>query len=350
MADASDLIPLPSQPSGVPWPMPEWPRAELDSRVDRPRLEGLIEKALADPPELGHTRALLFIQDGAIVSEHYGAGHGEKSTHRSWSMAKSWLQATVGVLVREGKLEVDARAPVPEWSDPDDPRHTITLDHLLKMRSGLHFIEDYVEDGGTASVTDMLFGTGQDDVAGYAARCPLAHEPGSVFYYSSGTSNIVARLAQDAVGLKGDDFRDFLRRRLHEPIGAASPRPKFDTAGTWIGSSFMHATARDFARLGLLYLRDGVWDGSRLLPEGWSDYARRESGRDEEGHVYGSHFWVVPDGLGTFQCQGYDGQRTTMVPALDLIVVRLGQTPLENAPHLNEFMEQVIDCFRASVP
>lgn len=347
MGDSSALIPLPKQPDGVAWPMPDWPRAEVDARVDRDALDRVLRDGLA-APELGTSRALLVIQNGAIVAEHYGEDLDASSTHRSWSMAKSWLHAMVGILVRDGKLEVDAPAPVPEWSDPADPRHAITLGQLLEMRSGLHFIEDYVEQGGAASVTDMLFGTGKDDVAAYAAACPLGDQPGAVFYYSSGTSNIVARLAHDAAQARGDDWREFMRRELLGPIGATSPRPKFDAAGTWIGSSFMPATARDFARLGLLYLRDGVWDGQRILPEGWADYARKESGRDDEGHVYGAHFWVVPDGLGTFQCQGYDGQRTIMVPALDLIIVRLGQTALENRARLNDFMTKLVECFRAS--
>lgn len=349
MADAPEsLVPLPIQPAGVDWPDPDWPQGRLDARVDAVALERLADRAFTDREALGTTRALLVVQRGAIVLERYGDGLCAQSTHRSWSMAKSWVHAMVGVLVRQGKLDPMARADVPEWSDPADARHAITLDDLLKMRSGLHFIEDYVEQGGAASVTDMLFGTGQNDVAGYAARCPLAHEPGRVFYYSSGTSNIVARLAQQTVGALGEDWLAFMRRELLEPIGASSPMPKFDAAGTWIGSSFLHATARDFARLGLLYLRDGVWNGRRLLPAGWADHARAESGRDGEGNAYGAHFWVVPGPLGIFQCQGYDGQRVTMVPALDLVVVRLGQTPLDDMPALRTFMEQVIACFRAS--
>lgn len=347
MPDSSARIPLPNQPEGVAWPMPDWPRGEVDARVDREALDRLLRDGF-EAPALGTTRALLVVHNGAIVAERYGEGLDASSTHRSWSMAKSWLHAMVGILVRDGKLEVDAPAPVPEWSDPADPRHAITLGHLLEMRSGLHFIEDYVEQGGAASVTDMLFGSGKDDVAAYAAACPLAHPPGAVYDYSSGTSNIIARLAQDAAQAHGDDWRAFMKKRLLQPIGAASPRPEFDAAGTWVGSSFLPATAQDFARLGLLYLRDGIWNGERILPEGWADYARTESGRDEEGNVYGAHFWVVPDGLGTFQCQGYDGQRTTMVPALDLVIVRLGQTELDNMPHLKDFMKGLIDCFRAS--
>ncbi len=339
---------LPTQPEGVAWPAGEWPRADVGANGDVAELNRLIDRAFAGPPELGQTRAVLVIHEGRIVAERYAAGLDATTTHRSWSMAKSWLHAMVGILVRQGRLDIHAPAEVPEWADANDPRGAITLDQLLRMRSGLHFVEEYVEGGGEASVTDMIYGAGKDDVAGYAARCRLAHEPGAVFYYSSGTSNIVARIAQQAADAHGPRWTEFMRRELFEPLGAASPTPKFDGAGTWIGSSYLFATAQDFARLGLLYLRGGMWNGRRILPQGWADYARTESGRDAEGKRYGAHFWLVPGDPDAFQCQGFEGQRTTIVPALDLIVVRLGRTKPEGTPYLNTFMSDVIACFRAS--
>lgn len=344
---STPLVPLPAQPPGVPWPGRTWPRADLDARVDRRELEQLVDGSFHRPADLGTTRAVLVIQGGAIVLERYAEGLCARTSHRSWSMAKSWLHAVVGILVGQGRLDVDAPADVPEWSDPADPRRAITLGQLLQMRSGLDFVEDYLESPkGRRTVIEMLFGEGRDDVAGYAAGSPLAHESGSTFQYSSGTSNIVARLASRAAGRSGEAWHAWLRRELFEPIGAASAEPRFDAAGTWIASSFLHATAEDFARLGLLYLRDGVWGGRQILPGGWVDQAREERSRDDEGRGYGAHFWVETGSLGIFQCQGYDGQRTTMVPALDLIVVRLGQTTADLAPNLNLFMECLIDCFR----
>ena len=176
---------------------------------------------------------------------------------------------------KAGKLDIHAPADVPEWREtPGDPRAAITLDLLLRMSSGLAFREDYVE-AQVSDVIEMLFGKGKADVGHFAASFPLEHEPGRFWSYSSGTTNIISRIAARAAGVSGADFEAFMRRRLLDPIGMTSAQPKFDEAGTFIGSSFCYATPRDFARFGLLYLRDGVWDGQRLLPEGWVDYARR---------------------------------------------------------------------------
>ena len=178
-----------------------------------------------------------------------------------------------GFLVGDGRLAIDDPAPVPEWRAPDDPRQPITVQQLLEMRSGLQFAEDYV-DAGVSDVIEMLFGRGQHDVATFAAGFPLDHPPGAVWSYSSGTTNIVSRVVGDAVGGGEAGMRRFLQDRLFDPLGMASADPRFDEAGTFIGSSFLYATAHDFARFGYLYLRDGVWEGERLLPEGWVDHAR----------------------------------------------------------------------------
>jgi CubicO group peptidase (beta-lactamase class C family) len=142
-------------------------------------------------------------------------------------------------------------------------------------------------------------------------------------------------------------MRAFLADRLFGPLGMASAEPRFDAAGTWVGSSYLYATARDFARFGLLYLRDGVWDDRRLLPEGWVDSARTIRSVDpEDGWLYGHHWWVRGDDVGTFWANGYEGQMIACVPALDLVVVRLGRTPTELKPHREQFFFDVLDCFR----
>ena len=243
-------------------------------------------------------------------------------------MAKSMLQAAVGLLVGDGKLDIDAPAAVPEWSDGADPRHAITLRQLLAMRDGLDFAEDYVDDK-VSDVMQMLFGDGQADMAHFAADRPLAAPPGTRFNYSSGTSNIVSGVVARTVG-PGERYARFLHSRLFGPLGMTSADPEFDEAGTWVASSFLRTNARDYARFGLLYLRDGMWDGVRLLPAGWVDYARTWVSEDpEDASPYGAHWWgVAGDTLGTFRCSGYEGQSITLCPTLDLMVVRLGKTPL----------------------
>jgi CubicO group peptidase (beta-lactamase class C family) len=262
----------------------------------------------------------------------------------SWSMAKSILHAAVGVLVGDGALDVDAPAGIAEWSG--DERAAITLDHLLCMRDGLSFNEDYV-DGETSDVIEMLFASGRDDVAGYATARPLGHEPGTRFNYSSGTSNIVSSIVAGVVG-RGDSYEQFLRTRLLERIGVSNFRLGVDATGLWVGSTFLYTPAREFAKFGLLYLRDGVWDGERILPERWVDHGRRFRSVDEaDGRKYGAHWWVTDDDLGTWWASGYDGQSILLCPALDLIVVRLGSSPdPEGGPSLFDWRRRVVEAFR----
>ena len=209
---------------------------------------GLADEVFDDPERFGTTYAALIVQHGEIVAERYGneLPHLDGSPGTpvdadtgllSWSIAKSVTHAAIGLLVADGDLELDKPLRVPEWSDIDDPRRAITLEDFLTMRDGLDFVEEYV-DGKGSNVIDMLFGAGQDDVAHYAAERPLKHEPGTVYNYSSGTSNIVAR----TIGYYTGDVERFLRERVFEPIGMHSAQPKFDDAGTFIGSSYVYAT------------------------------------------------------------------------------------------------------------
>jgi CubicO group peptidase (beta-lactamase class C family) len=195
-------------------------------------------------------------------------------------------------------------------------------------------------------VIEMLFGSGKDDVADFAAHFPLEHRPGTFFCYSSGTSNLVAALAGRAIGGGGAAYQEFLRRELFARLGMASATARTDTAGTWIGSSFVFATARDFARFGLLYLRDGVWGGERVLPEGWVAHARRVTpGSAHEGQEYGAHWWLQPGGEGTFSANGYGGQYVFVAPARDVVAVRLGESTAEQGPAVRAWLRALVACF-----
>lgn len=339
------LPPLPAQPADTPWPTQAWPEGRL-SCPDPGVFERLVAEAFAAKvtPTLGETHALLVVQGGRITFERYGDGFDAASTHHSWSKAKSITQALAGMLVKDGKLDIFARADVPEWAA--DARREITLDQLLRMSSGLRFSEDYAPSGGTSDVIAMLFQQGREDVAAYAASLPLDHDPGTYWSYASGTTNIVSRIASRALGAHGPDFERFMRTRLFEPLGITSALPKFDKAGTFIGSSFCFMTARDFARFGLLYMRDGLWEGTRLLPAGWVDYARtptfQQAGVD--ANRYGAHWWLDIGGRGSFSANGYDGQFTVIVPARDLIIVRHGATPLALKDNLKAWIGKIAAC------
>ncbi len=180
-------------------------------------------------------------------------------------------------------------------------------------------------------------------MAAYAAARPLAHAPGTFWSYSSGTSNIVASVIGHAVGGGRDGMLAFMRDVLFEPIGMRSAKPRFDTAGTFIGSSYCFATARDFARFGLLYLRDGVWDGRRLLPEGWVDHARTPT--PASSGWYGAHWWLALDGSGRFSANGYEGQYIIADPRRDLILVRLGVSSIQQRGNVLRRLRDVAETF-----
>jgi CubicO group peptidase (beta-lactamase class C family) len=353
----SALVPLPQQPDGVPWPTEDWPRGGLPAGVD---LEPLLDEAFDDASALAVTYAVVVVHRGRVVTERYHGAleHFDRSPTPvaadtpllSWSMAKSVLHAAVGILVGQGRLELDAPAPVPEWSDAEDPRHAITLRDLLSMQDGLDFTEDYTDDRVSDTI-QMLFGDGQADMAHFAADRPRAAPPWTRFNYSSGTSNIVSGIVARAVG-PGEPYARFMHSRLFGPIGMTSADPEFDEAGTWVGSSYLRATARDWARFGLLYLRGGTWDGTRILPEGWVDYGRTMVAADPDGTPYGAHWWgQIGDTLdslnplGVFRASGYEGQTITISPALDLVLVRLGKTPLERGESLPPWRAAVVQAF-----
>jgi CubicO group peptidase (beta-lactamase class C family) len=341
------LIGLPPQPAGVAWPTKAWPEGEL-APATAARVREIADYAFAPEalPDLGQTHAVIIIQNGRLVLERYAEGFGPDQTYPSWSKAKSITQALVGIAVGDGRLDIMAPADVPEWSGVGDPRRPITLDLLLRMSSGLAFVEDYEPDH-PSDVIAMLFGEGKEDVAHYAAAQPLEHAPGGFWSYSSGTTNIVSRCVARALDAFGPDFEAFMRARLFEPLGMTSAAPRFDAAGSFIGSSYCFCTARDFARFGLLYLRDGVWDGRRLLPEGWVDYARTPTWQQPtEDGPYGAHWWLGLGGPGSFSANGYDGQYTVVVPDLDMVVVRHGATPLARREAPRAWLGDLIGRFR----
>jgi CubicO group peptidase (beta-lactamase class C family) len=357
----SELVSLPTQPEGVPWPTEEWPAGDLPPGVE---LKPVIDQAFDPAGPIAPTFAVLVVHRGRIVAERYEGQleHFDReptpvmaeTALLSWSMAKSVLHAVIGLLVGKGRLDLDAPAAVPEWSDPGDARHAITLRQLLAMRDGLDYNEEYIDEKAS-DVIEMLYGSGQDDVAHFAASRPLGAAPGTRFNYSSGTSNIVSGIVARTVG-PGEAYARFLHDRLFSPLGMRSADPEFDESGTWVASSSLHATARDYARFGLLYLRDGVWNGVRVLPEGWVDYGRTMVSVDpDDGVPYGAHWWGIPgdtlddlNPLGTFRASGYEGQIITICPALDLIVVRLGKTPYERREVLTPWRTAMVCAFEAT--
>jgi CubicO group peptidase (beta-lactamase class C family) len=318
--------------------------------ANQDELDAIVDAMFTDE-KLAVTNAVVVVQGGQVVSERYGGEqfHFDRpaepitrdSQLLSWSMAKSILHMIIGTLVDEDRLNPEQLAPVPEWSDEADPRHQIQVRDLLAMRDGLAFVEEY-EIGQTSHVLDMLYGEGEDDMAAFTAALPLAHEPGTFYNYSSGTTNILSRIAADLVGY-GDDYRSYLERRLFEPIGMTSAVATFDTSGVFVASSFVHARALDFAKFGLLYLRGGEWEDQQLISREWAATAQVPlSVEASSGHFYSWQWWVSGDQYGTYWANGYEGQMISVVPALDAVIARFGHTPEENYEPRMAWRERVL--------
>jgi hypothetical protein len=251
-------------------------------------------------------------------------------------MVKSVTGALIGILVKQGKLNPEQQAPVSLWQKAKDGRENIRIEDLLQQTSGLKFREDYAS---YSNATNMLFNRG--DMAGYTESLSLKHKPGTAFYYSSGNSNILQGIIRSTAGEK--DYHVFPYKELFQKVGMNHTLLEPDASGTFVGSSYIWASAKDYARFGMLYLNDGVWNGERILPEGW---VKRSTTPPASNRLknYGYQFWLngldekdlskkefpqMPNDF--FYADGYGGQRIYIVPSKQLVVVRLG---------LNKFDEQ----------
>jgi CubicO group peptidase (beta-lactamase class C family) len=302
------------------------------STAAAPPLDATIARAFAEPDgeRLRHTKAVVIVHRGRIIAESYAPGITRDTPLPGWSMAKSVTNALIGILVGRGKLTLEAPVPIAEWRARDDPRRSITIDHLLHMSSGLEFNEGM--SSVRADVVRMLFQSG--DVASFAVGKPLVAPPGTQWQYSSGTTNILSRVIR-TVFPSESEYLTFPRRALFDRIGMSSAVMETDAAGTFVGSSYVYATARDWARFGMLYAQDGVWNGQQVLPPGWVHYSSSPAPADPKKH-YGAHFWLqIPEEYGgsdprlpvsAFHAAGHEGQFVTVVPSRDLVIVRLGRT------------------------
>ena len=295
-------------------------------------------------PGYGETRAIVVLRDGAPVIERYAPGYGPTNRFISWSMAKSVTSTLVGQLVAEGKLKLDAPAPVAEWHHtPGDPRAKITLAQMLHMESGLKHSETGppVEDADT---NRALFADRSADAAAAGALAPLQYTPGSHYEYSTLTSVMLARIVQQTVapGAATPDarrkaMRDHMNASLFGPAGLSSMVCEFDAAGTMLGGSFCHATARDWAKFGKMYLDNGKVDGKQVVPASWVAWVHTPA---PSNPGYGGQFWLnratsVGKHPALFPTQGpadlysaigHLGQYVMVVPSKHLVVVRLGKT------------------------
>jgi CubicO group peptidase (beta-lactamase class C family) len=333
----SNVVPY-SGSDGFPKP------ADTQSTERQRQLAAVFDWAFAepDPSRLRRTRAVVVLQDGRLLAERYAEGFTRDTPLIGWSMAKSVVNALVGVLVGKGAMSLDSPLPIDAWP-AGDPRRAITLDQLLHMSSGLDFAEDSVNPRG--GILYLLLRA--PDVPAYAAMSSLAAPPGTRWRYSSATTNVITGAMRRVLG---DAYLDFPRRALFERIGMRGAVLEVDQRGNFIGSSFMWATARDWARFGQLYLDDGMGNGERILPEGWVTYSRTPAPAAPDRR-YGAHFWLKIAGnyggdvnmpADAFHAIGHEGQFVTIIPSRRVVIVRLGLTRTSGAWAHDEFVARVL--------
>jgi CubicO group peptidase (beta-lactamase class C family) len=331
----------------IAWPVGNIIKDTIDTAIYVNLLKDAVDFAFAENDSSGpiNTRAVVVVYKGEIIAEGYAPGFDANSRHMGWSMTKSITNAVTGILTKDGRMKVFNPAPVREWQNDD--RKNITLHNLLQASSGLKWEEVY---SGPSAATKMIFK--KKDMGTYAAECPKESEPNTIFEYSSGTTNLISRLIREAIG--DDDYYKFYYRELFEKIGMRSMVIEPDAGGTYVGSSYSWATARDWARFGLLYLNDGVFNGQRILPEGWVAYSTTHATAAQRGE-YGAQWWLNAGTLDdpenrlypdvpqdAFQAEGFEGQFVFVVPSKDLVVVRLGLSQT-NELDMNKFVAKVIE-------
>lgn len=299
----------PDQPDGVPYPTADWPLGELPEGVDRAAVDAAVDTAFGADDAEGRVQSVVIVLGGEIVYERSHPLDGPDDVYSSFSVAKSFTSALIGLLVADGRLVLDDPAPVPEWQGGDDPRAAITLRQLLQMSSGLEWTEEY----GPGSVAAAMFQA--DDAAALVAAQPLESEPGTTYEYSTGTTALLAGIAADQLGGCAEQV-DYLNERLLDPIGITTERLDTDGNGCWFGGFGANMTTRDFARFGLLFLRGGSWEGEQILPTSWVDESRVPAATNP---TYGLQWWLADDGT-SFSAEGLFGQRIVVVPDQDLVI------------------------------
>ncbi len=322
----------------IPWPMGNILPDTVDQDIHL-KLNRVANDLIAKDAYGGKAYAFMVLYRGVPVVESYKPQFSSNTRFLSWSMAKSVINALVGILVKRG--EIDIYKPV----DPDnwkkDKRADITLNDLMRMQSGLKWNEDY---GNRSDVTVMLHC--KKDMARFACDKPFEYPAGEHWYYSSGTTNIVSYLLRSHFD-NDSVYYSFAPTQLFYPLGITDAVFETDPSGTIVGSSYLYMTARDYARFALLYQQNGVFNGNRILPEGWVGYSR--SVTESSGGEYGAFFWLngkgevpsAPDN--TYMCIGHDGQRIFIMPDQELIVIVLGYSP-KGSMDFDRLMSDVMTC------
>jgi len=325
------------------WPNGDLIKDTVFSEIDTVKMKSAIDAAFDKPPTYEkRTAAVVVLYKGELVAEKYDKVMGITPDTRiwGWSMTKSIINAMAGVLTKQGKLDVNAVAPVPQWQK--DRRRDITINNLMHMSSGQKWDENYSD---VSSATNMLYRSA--DAYKVAIDVPYQKKPETDWNYSSGTTNILSGIMRTLIG-NDQSYHEFPYSEIFNKIGISSMIIETDAAGNFVGSSYGYASARDWARFGLLYYNDGVWKGDTILPKGWVSYTTTPAAASKG--EYGAQFWLnkskklpdAPEDL--FSCNGHRGQRVFIIPSRNLVVVRLGFS--EEGFNHNEFLKGILAAIR----
>ncbi len=338
--------------SSLAWPMGDaFPSTAVPTGINHARVREAIDLAFADPAAL--TAAVVVLHKGQLVGERYMRGIGIDTQLESWSMGKSLAATLLAVLIRDGVYSLEQPAPIPEWSSAGDPRSAIRIMDLLRMSSGLRFSSSDDPDciSGLVFPDHELVYTGDINVFNFAASVPAEFAPNTVGRYRNCDPLLIGSLIKSAVMAGGEEYLSFPQRALFDRIGIRRQVIETDAWGNMILTGFDYGTARNWARLGLLYAQDGVWQGERILPEGWTKFVSTPAPA-WPAPIYGGQFWLngtrnfpIPDTA--YYMAGAGGQYTFIIPSHDLVVVRMGHTagtPKHGAPlaqMLTKLMQEV---------
>lgn len=317
--------------------------------VDYSKIKNALDFAFDEPfkDKKRGTRAVIIIRHDSVIAEQYAPGFTENTRFLGWSMTKSIVSSALGILAKDGLIQVTQNHLFPEWTDE---RKDITIDQLLRMSSGLYFEEEYTS---SSLATQMLFNS--FSVKRIPKQQKLKTKPYEEWYYSSGTTNLLTNILYHKTEPR---TLDFVYNRLIYKIGMGSMVLEPDAAGMWVGSSFSYATARDWAKFGLLYLHDGVWNGERILADGWVNYTATPTPKSDS-LMYGAHFWLngapdkskpavrwpeLPNDI--FYASGYQGQHVVIIPSYNMVIVRLGQYSDGTAWSLREFLNLTLSSIK----
>ena len=361
--DADDVRFIPAE-VGRDWPLAAWtlwpdgdrlPDHAPPAEVDREALERALDYAMANHEHGQNTRAFLVVYGDRVIGERYAPGIPRDMPHLSWSQGKSITAALIGVLVEQGELSLDQPAPIEAWSAPDDPRRAITIADLLHMSSGLDFNNFGLGSEESLSTENHHFRIYFDGihVFDHAVSFPLAVEPGTRWRYLNSDPLSLGRIVREIVEARGEDYHAFPWTALFDRIGIKNAVLETDAWGNFIMTGYDYLSARDWARFGLLHLRDGVWNGERLLPEGWAEFVSTPAPADES-LGYGGLFWLNAGGrydrvpADAYWAAGFMGQTTMVIPSRDVVIVRLGPSPGGFDRYMNEVVGEVLGAIARS--